>query len=73
MALGWRAYPEPDGKPSRYAILSRDGRWSVARIGAFPAERFEVWEKIGDGWARRGDYGTAAQAKARAEDEAGGS
>lgn len=66
--MEWRAYPEaPKGKPSQYAILSDDGRWSVAKLGRWPAERFEVWERQGEGWTRRGDYPTAQEAKAHAE------
>lgn len=75
--MKWQAYPEaPHGKASRYAILSECGRWSVAKLGRFPGERYEVWERTGermDGertvavWTRRGDWATAAEAKAHAD------
>lgn len=66
--MKWRAYPEaPKGTPSKRAILSDCGRWSVARLGNFPSERFEVWERQGESWTRRGDWPTAGEAKARCE------
>ncbi len=65
-------YLEPGGKASRYAIASADGRWTVAKFGTFPDERYEVWERTGeriDGdravavWTRRGDHPSAEAAK----------
>lgn len=70
--MKWTAYPEPNGRPSRYAILSDCGRWTVAKIGAWPGERFEVWEQTGwrlDGgrtvaiWEHRGMHPSAESAK----------